>query len=1484
MRTEITIHELLVVCFSFYTMCGDCCGAFCSCCDRKGTEDSSATPNARPLALPPDADVTASTTPISSVPVPHRISSFVTRKTSSYCPTLNAQHTPTEPRHAHLKSQSQQTPPPSNTLQRQFPGSGQVSESDIEISEVQVPVFIKGPDTASAKQLSADEYTVGWICAVRCEYVAARAMLQEVHRRPDDLSPNDKNDYELGQIGDHNVVIAVLPSGGYGKTSATNTARDMLASFPNIKIGLMVGIGGSAPSKKNDVRLGDIVVSVPDNSKPGVFQYDYGKAVQGRAFEATGVLNKPPRLLLNAVNGLRAEYERLGGNQGLVEAVNEVFVREPELRKDYQRPASETDNLFKSNITHSKSCLGECCNYQRPEFLEQRHKRARTDRPEIYYGLIASGDRVMKDALVRDRLASEGVLCFEMEAAGLMDDFPCLVVRGICDYSDTHKNKEWQGYAAMVAAAYAKNLLFRITPVQRTLKESEGETREILEWVTPINYGPRQSDFLSRKQSGTVQWLLDSERYCGWVEVKGRTLFCPGVPGAGKTILAATVIDNLHNRFHENKSVGIAYIYLNSGLHHEQALDQLLASLVKQLLQGRRPLPEDLRNLHKSHKEKWTRPSAGELLGVLDGVVRLFSRTFIIVDALDEGQETDQCIATLAARIFQFQAQTGVSFMATSRPIPVIEKIFNRATCVVQPILASDDDICRFIEGHLGELRGFVREMPELQNEIKSAITAASGGMFLLAELYFAFLKDKTTPASIKDTLKQFQSSGRESSDDEKREVLSRAYDRVMERIDGQQKGLRRLARRVLTWIVAAKQPLGVEALQHALGVQIGKPALDEQNIERAEDIVSVCMGLVTINAEDDVIRLMHTTVREYFDQQTACQIPDLKIKPSIASVCVSYLSFAAFSGPEGELVDSDLSEKLERYPLYEYAAVYWGHHARENGSAETDKLIRSFVDRKVNVSIAGRVFISSMGLIDEVAVWDEDGQEVDTQTVPRRLTAAHLIAYFGLERTVADFIKRGLPMDERDTGGMTPLAWAARGGHEAVVDLLLASGRVDPVAADSGGRTPLLWAMWFAREAAVRRFLESGKINVDSSIPAKPVLELPEEADISLFGGSIQTTYFFNRLARKEIDVVFDLTPLAWAAFIGDRRVVEAILAAVGEDVDALNAKDITYGRTPLWWAVRNEHREALEILLETNGVDPDVKDNRLQTPLNRAAANGRAALIRMLLYSGRGRIDLNSKDKYGLTPLYWAAWFGHEEVVDLLLVEPAVHLSQQEENDCSPLLAAAENGHAGTVSILLAKNGVDVNPKDENGCTPLLIAAKNSHFSVVLLLLAEGDKVDVNAKDKGGSTPLLVASEAGHVQIVSLLLARGSNSQQPDEQGRTPLSVATTNGHWRIVQLLSPKNEPGTDNGEPADCGDEIGPVPPLDGEMPKRREVGLEGRRLVEEELRHAYYNTERPRPPKEKSPKPVTQRQIGSSESLYPYVMGKDGRMWCCCCIQ
>jgi nucleoside phosphorylase len=298
--------------------------------------------------------------------------------------------------------------------------------------------------------LSHKDYAVGWISALPLEMAAAKAMLDETH--PDLSQPStDHNCYMLGRIRGHNVVLSCLPFGAYGTTSAATVVTHMASTFPKIRFGLMVGIGGGVPCNGADIRLGDVVVSKPTGSYGGVVQYDYGKTVSGGRFQRTGTLNQPPQVLLTSIARLQAEK-----NQSVATILSETL--KPELHHGpmatFACPGQEHDHLFHPTYDHVDSedtCVK--CNKQQVVCRQQRTPEG----PQIHYGLIASGNQVVRDAQTRDRLAQQlGILCFEMEAAGLMNQLPCLVIRGICDYSDSHKNKKWQGYATLTAAAYGK--------------------------------------------------------------------------------------------------------------------------------------------------------------------------------------------------------------------------------------------------------------------------------------------------------------------------------------------------------------------------------------------------------------------------------------------------------------------------------------------------------------------------------------------------------------------------------------------------------------------------------------------------------------------------------------------------------------------------------------------------------------------------------------------------------------------------------------------------------------------------------------------------------------------------------------------------------------------------------------------------------------------------------------------------------------------
>ncbi|KAL2832055.1 Pfs domain protein [Aspergillus cavernicola] len=307
------------------------------------------------------------------------------------------------------------------------------------------------PFQTRSQTFSYKDYTVGWICALPIEMATARAMLDEVHVDLPALKFDD-NTYILGRICSHNIVITCLPTGVYGAVTAATVATRLLSTFQSIRFGLMVGIGGGVPNHL-DIRLGDVVVGKPTGQSGGVVECDLD-------FEHTKTLNKPPYVLLNALSKLQANH-LVNGNRISVLLSN--MLNNHPLMRDSITPG-ERDQLFCPDDKHHGP--PGSCNHCDEHQLLTRAPRS-TNSPQIHYGLIACVTHVVRDGAIRDRLARQlGNLCFEMEASGLMDNFPCLVIRGISDYADSHKNDHWQGYAAATAAAYAKDLLSVIPPAE----------------------------------------------------------------------------------------------------------------------------------------------------------------------------------------------------------------------------------------------------------------------------------------------------------------------------------------------------------------------------------------------------------------------------------------------------------------------------------------------------------------------------------------------------------------------------------------------------------------------------------------------------------------------------------------------------------------------------------------------------------------------------------------------------------------------------------------------------------------------------------------------------------------------------------------------------------------------------------------------------------------------------------------------------------
>ncbi|EUC46689.1 hypothetical protein COCMIDRAFT_4233 [Bipolaris oryzae ATCC 44560] len=441
---------------------------------------------------------------------------------------------------------------------------------------------------AQLPRLSHEKYTVGWVCALPVELAAAEEMLDEVHE-DHERDDNDENIYSLGSIVGHNVAIVCLPAGRIGNNPAAVVVTQMKATFKGIRFGLMVGIGGGVPSTAADIRLGDVVVSQPNKTFGGVVQYDAGKATAS-GFERTGSLNAPPQILLNAVTKVRAN-EFLGKSR-MLEHMSKLERNIPK----FQRSKAGPDILFDVGYDHEGGQTWEGCKTDHHKVRE-----ARDEEVVSHYGTIASGNQVIKNAVERDKISAElgGVLCFEMEAAGLMNSFPCLVIRGICDYADSHKNKTWQPYAAGIAAAYAKDVLSAIplAAVAKTRTAEEAIQSAQKKAIYSIPFLPNKS-FVGRKtELDKLTQKLIVNRVCYKMSIAG-------LGGTGKTQVALQLAYMVKERWSE---VSIFWMPALSMETFEQACTEVVRLLgVPNVADGEDDVKEQFkRYLGTAQAGKW---------------------------------------------------------------------------------------------------------------------------------------------------------------------------------------------------------------------------------------------------------------------------------------------------------------------------------------------------------------------------------------------------------------------------------------------------------------------------------------------------------------------------------------------------------------------------------------------------------------------------------------------------------------------------------------------------------------------------------------------------------------------------------------------------------------------------------------------------------------------------------------------------------------
>ncbi|KFY05234.1 hypothetical protein O988_00146, partial [Pseudogymnoascus sp. VKM F-3808] len=662
------------------------------------------------------------------------------------------------------------------------------------------------------------------------------------------------------------------------------------------------------------------------------------------------------------------------------------------------------------------------------------------------------------------------------------------------------------------------------TSTVRSLLENQDsqQYRVIIDWLSSTDFPAQQSDFISRRAEGTGQWFVASPKFTNWLQGTKRNLLCSGIPGAGKTMISAIAVDHIWKAF-QGDNVGVAYIYCNYKRQETQTATNLLAAILKQLVQERPLYGELVAALYKRHADRRTRPSLEEIRTALNSVIHNYSKAYIIIDALDECTDIDGTRSELLTILRSLQAKTNTSLMATSRFNATIELSFNEFPML--EIRASDEDVTRFVAGHIHRLPKCVQHDPELQAEIQDRIVQAVDGMFLLARLHIDSLRGKGTKKEIRFTLKNLPKGST---------ALSKAYDEAIERIENQLPEESARAKRVLSWITYAKRQLTTKEISHALAVEPGETELDEDNIPDIEEVISVCAGLVAVDEESDVIRLVHYTTQEYFERVRDSWNP--KAREEIASTCLTYLSFQTFNNGHC-YSDEDFERRIMQNPFLDYAARYWGNHALAVQHT-IKKLALPFLRNMNQVSCSNQ----AMSILN----YNYPGY---SQHVTMEVTGIHLAAVFGVayllqELTRGDGNKNCMYIDARDEYNRTPLSWAAESGHEAVVKLLVERDDVVADTKDNQGWTPLSMAAENGHEAVDRDDV---------------VADSKDE---------------YNR------------TPLLMAAENGHEAVVKLLVER--DDVVA-DSKD-EEGWTPLLRAADSGHEAVVKLLVERDDVVADM------------------------------------------------------------------------------------------------------------------------------------------------------------------------------------------------------------------------------------------------------------------------------------------------------
>ncbi|EED16472.1 ankyrin, putative [Talaromyces stipitatus ATCC 10500] len=1104
--------------------------------------------------------------------------------------------------------------------------------------------------------LSHHDYTVAWVCALPVEMAASETMLDEIHGRLPQVS-SDHNTYILGSLNGHNVVIAGLPFGIYGITSATTVLVQMLATFPSLRFGLMVGIGGGVPTKF-DIRLGDVVISKPT------------------------------------------------GNGSVIVDSSEPFG---------ERPNAGKANDQAEHYEHGEHDCSTCDLAQ----LLLRPPRA-TDDPDFHYGLIASGNQLMKDAETRDQMGEgRNILCFEMEAAGLMDQLPCL------------------GYAALTAAAYAKQLL-SVVPLTY-IHSRTGHTKDF----TPEEKACLQSLFITDpvedknapkrrkgdRAPGTCDWIIDTDELQTWLASPSasteRVLWLYGymdTQGLEMDIL----LDQYDIIGQKN---ALAYFFCDSSSPERCTATAILRGLLYQLIKQRPHFMKHLLHKFEERKEKLFDSFDALWAVFIDiGCDNTYNQLYCIIDALDEcDQNTQKMLFTQITRRLgnQNDGMIGkIHFLITSRPFPEIREYLHpymsKDLCTYPKV---QDDLQVFIDQKLNQLAGRKGYFERTKRDLSRILKEKAEGTFL----WVSIVCEKLAGVRSRDAIEKLQSLP---------QGLHSLYARLLETaLDADKDGFNTILR-ILAVVGTSRRPLSLPEL--SIACRLYEEEYKEHRLRYLQEDIDMCRLMVVI--QDGIVRLLHKSVRDFlFNPKHSFSINALQVHASLANRCVGYLL--------DNIVLLQRQRDQEEYSFLEYATVYWPEHA---GSADMEFTILPEYQQFFCPSSAER------------EVWLNTYRK--HHHVPQHFSILHVAARLALH-------------------------YAAENGNEILVVQLLTRTPKNLEAKDVYGQPPLLTAVENLHAATIYRLIDAGAHVHTFNNRRQNALHLICKARKSNDSCRLLAYFMDKGVSINEPDAsASGMTALHFSALNGSVGMTEFLCLHHANP----NAQSET-GDTPLHLAIR---RRMLGLGYEDYWITGEYAVEELSnfitdweseeaSEIFEEIDTTRVRIVNVLL--SMISIDVNIANNQGDCALHvipFDKWYASE--ILLQLIEKGADISKSNNKRQTCLHLACEAGNLDAVRILLSR-GCSITLQDIHGSTPLHCAVKGNYPDVVRFILEQRPQQLLGSCQQSGffQTKLLhhhVKSYFCSVETINLLLQHGFGPNELDENGDSVLSLYLRLFHIRF------------------------------------------------------------------------------------------------------